>query len=178
MRRNTQAPDPVAPTHRYGLFDWPTDVAFAVVCPGATAVFPFRVGRAVVVADVDVVTVVVVFARPGATAFFLLLAGRVVVVLVLPGAMALLPREVRVAGVVFVCPGAVVLRPRAFVPAGVVLVLPGAVALFPCNAPAARFACAAAFAVLALNTAAVKAGRRSDAAGRRGSGSFVSAGGP
>jgi hypothetical protein len=158
------------------LFDWPTDVAFVVVCPGATALFPLLAGRVVVVADVVVVAVVVVFARPGASVFLPLLARSVVVVLILPGAVAPLPREVPVAGVVFVCPGAVVLRPRALT--GVVLVLPGAIALFPCKAPTARFACAAALAVLALNTAAVNAGRRSDVEGRRGSGSFVSAGGP
>jgi hypothetical protein len=117
------------------------------------------------------VTDVVVFVRPGATVLFPFATGSVVV-FVLPRAVALLPREVLVAGVVFVCPGAVALRPCALATTGVVFVFPGAVALFPCET--ARVALGAP----AVITAAGNAGRRSDAEGGRGLGRVGSAGGP
>ena len=83
--------------------------------------------------------------------------------------------------VVLVCPGAV-LFPCTVDRADVFLTCPGAV-LFPCGVltlavfPAGEV-CVAVVAVLAANTSAGTAGRRSDAEGWRGVGSLVSTGGP
>jgi hypothetical protein len=176
------------------LFPCEAPVAGVVfVCPGAVVLFPceapavdvvFGCPGAVALFPCEAPAVDVVFVCPGAVALFPCEAPAAGVVFVCPGAVALFPCEAPAAGVVFFCPGATVLRPCA----GAVLVFPGAVALFPCKVPAAGVVfCAreptcdapsAAFAVLAANTSADNAGRRSDAEGFRGSGCLASGGGP